>query len=156
VNGSQGELLVRQPQARGIGLLSGNYRYQWELNFREDVPLDMRVALGAGQSTLDLGELSLTAFDLSVGAGDCTVDLAGDWDRDLTATISGGVGRLGVRLPAGVGVRVTVKGGLGEVNAAGLQRDGNAYVNDAYGVSNVTLTVDIEGGVGEVDLSVGG
>jgi hypothetical protein len=156
VNGSRGELLVRQPEAREIGQLSGDYRYEWELDFREDVPLDIRVALGAGQSTLDLGELTLTAFALDAGVGDCTLDLTGDWDRDLNATISAGVGRLGVQLPQDVGVRVTVSGGLGEVNAAGLQRDGDAYVNEAYGTSDVTLTLEIEGGVGEVDLAVGG
>lgn len=156
VDGNQGDLLVRQPEAREIGRLSGGYRYQWELNFREDIPLDMRVALGAGQSTLDLGELTLTAFDLDAGVGDCTLDLTGDWDRDLEATVSAGVGRLGVQLPEDVGARVTVAGGLGAVNATGLQRDGDAYVNEAYGTSDVTLTIDIEGGVGEVDLSVGG
>jgi hypothetical protein len=156
VDGTQGDLTVRQPKAREIGRLSGNYRYEWEINFREDVPLDMRVALGAGQSTLSLGELSLTGFDLDAGVGDCTLDLTGDWERDLTATISAGVGRLGVQLPEDVGARVTVAGGLGEINAPGLGRDGDAYVNDAYGTSDVTLTLDIEGGVGEVDLFVGG
>jgi hypothetical protein len=156
VNGNQGNLTVRQPEAREIGRLPGEYRYEWEINFREDVALDMRVALGAGQSTLDLGELSLTAFDLDAGAGECTLDLTGDWERDLEADISAGVGRLDIQLPENAGARVTVSGGLGQVNAAGLQRDGDAYVNDAYGTSDVTLTIDIEGGVGEVDLSVGG
>ena len=49
-------------------------------------------------------------------------------------------------------MRVDVAGGLGEVQAEGLSRDGDAYVNDAYGKSEATLNVDIEGGVGLIRL----
>jgi hypothetical protein len=38
--------------------------------------------------------------------------------------------------------------------AEGLSRDGDAYVNDAYGESEATLNVDIEGGVGLIRLEV--
>jgi hypothetical protein len=46
------------------------------------------------------------------------------------------------------------KGGLGEINTEDLQREGEAYVNDAYGDSDVTLDVDIRGGVGQINLEV--
>jgi hypothetical protein len=36
------------------------------------------------------------------------------------------------------------------VTAAGLLR----YVNDAYGESDVTLRVDVKGGVGEINLEI--
>src|SRR3712207_7453120 len=36
----------------------------------------------------------------------------------------------------------------------GLQKVGNAYVNDAYGESEVTLRVDIQGGIGQINLEV--
>ena len=41
------------------------------------------------------------------------------------------------------------------VNAPGFQRDGNAYVNSAYGKSPVTLTLDIQGGIGTINLESG-
>jgi hypothetical protein len=53
-----------------------------------------------------------------------------------------------------VGVRVEAQGGLGEINAKSLQKEGEAYVNDAYGDSEVTLDVDIQGGVGQINLEV--
>jgi hypothetical protein len=59
-----------------------------------------------------------------------------------------------VQLPSKVGVRVEVKGRLGKINAEGLQREGEAYINDAYGDSDVTLDVDIQGGVGRINLEV--
>jgi hypothetical protein len=49
---------------------------------------------------------------------------------------------------------VDVEGGLGNVNASGLKKDGSTYVNDAYDDSEVTLRIDIEGGVGNVNLEL--
>jgi hypothetical protein len=53
-----------------------------------------------------------------------------------------------------VGVRVQAEGGLGKINAGGFQREGKAYVNDAYSDSDVTLNVDVRGGVGTINLEV--
>ncbi|MGH9677802.1 MAG: hypothetical protein ACRD36_11930, partial [Candidatus Acidiferrum sp.] len=55
-----------------------------------------------------------------------------------------------------VGVRVTVQGGLGSVNAPDFKRDGDDYVNDAYGKSGVTVEVHVTGGIGEVYLELVG
>jgi hypothetical protein len=38
------------------------------------------------------------------------------------------------------------------VNAEGLQQRGEAFVNDAYGDSEVTLEVNVEGGLGQINL----
>lgn len=40
------------------------------------------------------------------------------------------------------------------IDAPDLTRDGDAYVNDAYGVSGVTLRIDIEPAVAEVNLEL--
>jgi hypothetical protein len=89
-----------------------------------------------------------------MGAGKTTVDLTGDYARNFDASIKGGVGEATVLLPSEVGVRARAEGGLGKINAKGLQREGNSYVNDAYGNSDVTLDVDVQGGVGEINLKV--
>jgi hypothetical protein len=57
-------------------------------------------------------------------------------------------------LPSEVGARVSAEGGLGKINAEGLRREDNSYVNDVYGDSEITLDVDIQGGVGEITLEV--
>jgi hypothetical protein len=115
----------------------------------------MSVELGAGRAELTLGKLSLNKLDLRMGAGETIVDLTGDWKNDLAAEIRGGVGRATVRLPRDVGVRVTAAGGIGAINAHDLRKEGDAYVNDAYRKSPVTLRVDVEGGVGEINLELG-
>jgi hypothetical protein len=153
VTGDAGELSVEQGSGEDVPV-GGEVRNEWDLRLNDDVPIDLNVEMGAGESDLDLDSLTLTGLDLQMGAGKTTVDLTGDYDRDLSATIEGGVGEATVRLPSAVGVKVNAEGGLGTINAQGLQREGDAYVNDAYGDSDVTLDVDVRGGVGRINLEV--
>jgi hypothetical protein len=153
VSGETGELTVRQGSDGGIRL-GGDARNEWDIRLNDEVPTNLSVQMGAGESDLDLDDLTLTALDLEMGAGRTMIDLTGDYDRDLVVSIQGGVGQATVQLPSEVGVRVEAQGGLGEINAEGLQKEGEAYVNDAYGDSEVSLDVDIQGGVGQINLEV--
>jgi hypothetical protein len=51
-------------------------------------------------------------------------------------------------------VRVNAGTRLGRVNAEGLRKEGEAFVNGAYGDSEATLEVDVSGGVGQINLKV--
>ncbi len=57
-------------------------------------------------------------------------------------------------MPSEVGVRVRAENGLGKIYAEGFQREGVAYVNDAYGGSDVSLSIDVRGVVGSGNLEV--
>jgi hypothetical protein len=153
VGGEKGELTVEQGSGDD-GRLGGGARNEWDLRFNDDVPTDLVVEMGAGESDLDLDSLTLTGLDLQVGAGETTVDLTGDYAEGFEASIEGGVGEATVLVPSKVGVRVRAEGGLGKINAEGFQREGEAYVNDAYGDSDVSLNVDVRGGVGSINLEV--
>jgi hypothetical protein len=153
VNGQKGELLVKQGGANS-GSLGAKARNEWDINFNEEVPTDLLVKMGAGESELDLDSLTLKGVDLQMGAGKSTVDLTGDYAQSFDATIEGGVGEVTVMLPSGVGVKAKAQGGLGKINAEGLKKVGDSYVNDAYGESDVTLDVDVQGGVGQINLEV--
>jgi hypothetical protein len=153
VTGDEGRLEVRQPDVDSVSALE-SYRYEWDLRLNDQVPMDLHVALGAGEGTLEVGDLTLSRLDVEVGAGQGTLDLTGDRTSDLDVSVEAGVGELTVRLPREVGVRVEVDGGLGEVNADDLSVEDGAYVNDAYGTSEPTINVDIAGGVGRVTLEL--
>jgi hypothetical protein len=57
-----------------------------------------------------------------------------------------------IRLPKNVGVTAHASGGIGAVRAEGLHEDGREYTNDAYGKTPHKITVDVEGGIGEIEL----
>jgi hypothetical protein len=151
VSGGEGELVVKQGSANS-GSLDGKARNEWDISLNEEVPTDLVVKMGAGESDLDLDSLTLKGVDLKMGAGKSTVDLTGDYAKGFEASIQGGVGEATVLLPSGVGVKAKAEGGLGKINAKGLKKVGNSYVNAAYGESDVTLNVDVKGGVGEINL----
>jgi hypothetical protein len=152
VSEGQGRLTIRQ---RGSASGRGSGHNKWDLHLSDKVPLELKVDQGAGRATLTLGGLSLSRLDVDLGAGETIVDLTGDWKNDLTANIDGGVGKATIRLPGDVGVRATAHGGIGAINVHGLIKEGDAYVNEAYGKSPVTVKVKVEGGVGEINLELG-
>jgi hypothetical protein len=88
-----------------------------------------------------------------MGVGEVALDLRGPHASGFPVKIDGGVGSAKLLLPSEVGVQVKVDGGLGSVNPRGLEkRSKGVYVNDAYGRSPVTIEVDIDAGIGSLDL----
>src|SRR5215212_1932405 len=153
VSGKKGELVVEQGSANG-GDLSGGARNEWDISMNDEVPTDVVVQMGAGESDLDLDSLTLTGVDLKIGAGKTTVDLSGDYTQSFDASIQGGVGEATVLLPSEVGVKAKAAGGLGKINAEGLKKVGDSYVNEAYGESDTNFSVDVKGGVRQINLKV--
>ena len=153
VSGDEGELVVKQGGTKGSNL-TGKARNEWEIRLNDELPTDLVVQMGAGESDLDLDSLTVTGLKLQMGAGKTTVDLTGDYAQSFNSSIQGGVGEATVELPSEVGVKAKAQGGLGKINAEGLKKVGDSYVNDAYGESDVTLNVNVQGGVGEINLEV--
>jgi hypothetical protein len=154
MSGDEGELVVRQGGSEDSNL-TDEARNEWDIRLNDEMPTDLVVQMGAGESDLDLDSLTLEGLKLQMGAGRTTVDLTGDYAQSFKSTIQGGVGEATVELPSGVGVKAKAQGGLGKIDAGeGLKRVGDAYVNDAYGESDVTLNVNVKGGVGAINLEV--
>ena len=153
VSGDTGELSVEQGSGQDVRP-GGNARNEWDVLFSDEMPTDLRVQMGAGESSLDLDSLTLTGLDLQMGAGKTTVDLTGDYTSDFDASIQGGVGEATVLLPSEVGIKAKAEGGIGRIDAKGLKKEGDSYVNEAYGSSDVTLEIDVQGGIGQINLEV--
>ncbi len=149
VSSGGGELEVTQP---GKKFHFGPTHNAWDLRFANNIPMELKVEMGAGRSELKVGDLSLTRLGINMGAGEVTADLTGDWKKDLDAEIHGGVGHAVIRLPENVGVRVHATGGIGSISSGGLKREGDEYVNEMYGKSPVTLRLDVSGGIGNIEL----
>jgi N-terminal domain of toast_rack, DUF2154/Domain of unknown function (DUF5668) len=124
----------------------------WNLRFSNKVPLSLKVEMGAGEGHFKLRDLQVTDLNLQMGAGHVDVDLTGERKSDLDADIEGGVGQATIRLPRNVGVVANASGGIGAISAHGFKRDGDDYVNDAYGKTPATIHLKVQGGVGQVSL----
>lgn len=149
VTGEHGQLTVTGEA--NIGPF-GNTENDWHMRFGGDVPMDVSLNIGAGESYLRLGGLNIQHLAVHMGAGRLDLDLTGPRKSNLDADVEGGVGSATIRLPKDVGVRVNASGGIGAVNADGLRREGGMYENDAYGKTPTAIDMTIHGGVGEINL----
>jgi hypothetical protein len=124
----------------------------WDLDFSDEVPLDLRVEMGAGQGTLKLRGVDVTNVELHAGVGQVVLDLTGPRKSDLSVSVKGGIGQVTVRLPKDVGVTAHAAGGIGAIRAEGLQKNDGDYTNDVYGKTPHKISLDVQGGIGEIEL----
>lgn len=150
VSGDHGQLEITQEKVR---LHFGSTHNDWRLHFGGSEPLDLTLNMGAGQSDIDLRELNVSRLDVHIGAGQMTLDLGGPRKANLTGDIEGGVGSATIHLPKDVGVRVHASGGIGSVSTDGLTRNGDDYVNAAFGKTPVSIDLTVQGGVGQIVLT---
>ena len=149
VSGGKGILDVNQDSGHANFGPSDNI---WDLNFTNDVPLELRLDMGAGQGNLKLRDMDVTNVELHIGAGQVVLDLTGPRRADLNVSVKGGVGQATIRLPKDVGVAAHATGGIGSIRAEGLHENGGEYRNDAYGKAPHTIKLDVQGGIGEIEL----
>ena len=64
VDGDEGRLTIKQPDSNIDGIPNNGIEYEWRLDVADDVPLEMEVSLGAGESNLDLQGLQLERLNV--------------------------------------------------------------------------------------------
>ncbi|MFP4396379.1 MAG: toast rack family protein [Anaerolineales bacterium] len=175
VNDNRGRLTIQQPNTDEF-TVGGNLRYEWDLRFRDDAPLMLRIQCGAGDSELNLsaldiprldmklgagnanvdfsGNTSLERLEFDLGAGDLNLDLTGNWERNVDVHIQGGIGKTNLRLPKDIGVRIDVTQGIGDIETSGLEKRGGDYVNAAYEDADEVIEITIQAGIGAIKMEV--
>lgn len=128
------------------------------LVFHEANPIPMstlRLTAGTGKCVAaGLGNANFDRLVVFGGVGALDLDFGGAWTRGALAEVRAGAGKITLRVPATIGVRVVFSSSpLSVVETTGftVQTD-NVYTNAAYGVAPVTLTINITAGVGAMTL----
>ena len=94
-------------------------------------------------------------FDFIGGAGDLTLDFAGDWGKTTapTADIKVGVGTLRLELPREMGVEVQMTRFLASFANAGLEKRGEDYYSSNWDTAKVRLHIDIAAALGNIEVA---
>ena len=126
-----------------------------ELSFSELNPVEMslfRYETGASDVKMTgLSNANFSAFSLTAGAGDYTLDFSGDLQRDATATIEAGLSNIIIVVPEGVNAVVKMQTGASNVNVgSGWSQNGDSYTQDGEGP---TLTIIVEIGAGNLTIT---
>lgn len=141
ISDTHGTLAVAQ-SGRNRGPSPGS-RYQANLRLGADLPLDLTIDTHSVTSTLQLGGLPLQRAEISVTQGRSVIDLRGAWRQNTDLIITNDLGDITLRLPRDVGVRVKGNQARDIAAASDLLVRGSVYTNAAYGVSPISLYVDV-------------
>jgi hypothetical protein len=147
--GTRGDLVISQPDnATGIG----DTENRWEVRLNDNVAVDISGKLGAGEARMDLGSLNLRGIDVQMGAGELKLDLRGSPRRSYDVRVEGGVGEATIYLPRDVGISAHAEGGIGDIHTTGLEERSGRWINPGHENSQVTIRLDVKGGVGQINL----
>jgi hypothetical protein len=148
----RGEMELGGLALHSLEVSDGASDVQLEFSQVNSVPMDtLRYQTGA--SSVDLLGLANANFERMVfrgGAGEYSLDFSGDLQRDADVTIESGISSVTVIVPEGVSARVSLQGGLTNVDVSGAwERSGGAYSMAGDGP---TITIDVEMGAGNLEL----
>lgn len=113
--------------------------------------------LTAGTGTViatQLGNLNFDQLSFIGGTGGADLDLSGTWTRSALADIKAGAGKVTVRTPAGVGVRLSFSGTpVSDLSTVGFtEQSENVFVNADYGNVPLTLTLNVAVAAGNITV----
>ena len=152
VEASTGTLSVRQPENSNTKIFD-NVKNTWDVRIAKGIPTDLHLTLGVGRTSVDLRGVDVTALAVDSGIGETTLDLSGARTTGFTGRIDAGVGKLTLRLPRGVGARVTGGAdGLGDFTADGISVNSDSWVNDAWSGTGPKIDIALNRGIGEVAI----
>jgi hypothetical protein len=86
-----------------------------QLALAREIPIGLRVSMGAAQSRLDLSKLKLSQLEVETGASSTWIRLP-EAGGATTARLSAGAASIEVELPEGVAAQVRHDGGLSTVD----------------------------------------
>ena len=139
VSGGAGRLTVSNRDNINV-IPTGEVKSEWDLQFADDVPLEMDINLGLGDSNLDLSDLTVTSLEVSAGAGKLDLNV-GNQTLDR------------LKIDAGLGdVNVDVAGG--SIGRLDYQSGAGSTRIDLRGAWDDDLVATIEGGLGDLTVIV--
>ena len=132
---------------------SSKSSYKWEVRLNDKKPLEVVTHLGAGQAHLNLGTLNLRGVEVHMGVGQVDVDLRGNPSKDYNVEVHGGIGQATIHVPSTVGIIANASGGIGHIEAHGLESRNGRWINAGHENAPVTIHLDIKGGIGNITLT---
>ena len=132
--------------------MSGNLSpdYTWDLELTGQIPLDLSVAMGAGDQKLDLSGLKLSGLKVDLAAGKVEIILPAT--SSFSAEIENAVGDVTIIIPSGVEVVIEVDNALSVVQSgSGIIKSDDIYTTGGGG-AEFRITLRISQAVGTIIL----
>jgi len=125
--------------------------WRWDIGLTTEIPLDLRVAVGAGRTVLDLDGILLSDLRVEMGVGQTIITLPDE--GSYNANIDGAIGEMTLIVPKGVGVRVQADTAIVGVNVPSsfFQRNG-VYYSSNYDSSDSKVDIQWDLAIGALNI----
>jgi hypothetical protein len=140
----------------GWGWWGWRHGRRWDARLTGDIPLKLRLQVGACNADLDLSDLKVTDLALETGAADTRIRMPRQ--AGLTrARVKAGAASVKISVPDGVAARITSAVAIGsfDVDTRRFPRSAAAsgYESPDYVTAADKIDLSVEGGVGSVSVS---
>lgn len=107
-------------------------------------------------SVFGLGNLAAKRIDINIGLGSADIDFSGDRIYDMDVNVDVGLGSLDMILPKKANIKIYVDSSfLSSVDIYGLkQKKNKLWVSPNWKSSYPTITMDVNVGIGSVDIVI--
>jgi len=168
--GDEGFLKIKVKQRKG-SFFWGRKRVRTVVRLPPSVPISLESSFGAGKARMNLSKLRLQLevgvgsinvrklgnancrrLEVNGGVGSITLDFSGKWQRDIFASIAGGIGGIHLIFPRELGVELDASGfGAKKLSSAGFSRvSSGRYVSDNLATAKYRLKGEVEIGLGGI------
>ena len=129
---------------------------RWTIGVTTEVPLDLRVDVGASRTQLDLAGTRLRSLDLHAGASEARVRLPRKAGLSRV-TANAGAASLTFEVPTGVAARIRTRMALGsaQIDQTRFPPTVGGYESPDFASATDRVEIDVQGGVGSLRI-VGG
>lgn len=136
-----------------IWRLPMNTGFYWDMALCPDIPINLDIKTGAGEASLDLERLNISAFRLDTGVGATRVTLPSH-PEVLRVKIKTGIGDLVLIVPTNVAARFNAGVGLGEVkrDRSRFTRVGEFFQTEDFDQANEKIDLEIKTGIGSISI----
>ena len=126
------------------------------LSFSEPNKIDMRrldVRLGAADFAIrNLGNARVSDIRVEGGVGKVILDFGGKLESDVKIDANLALGKLSLRVPRDVGIRVELQRFIAGFDHPGLHKRGDAYYSDNWDDAKVRVRVRAETVLGAIEI----
>lgn len=112
-----------------------------------------RMEVGAADFRIqEIGNLNVERLQVDAGVGDVVLDFTGQWRDDAVVAVNMGLGRLRLRFPRDLGVKLEREAFLTSLDAGGLENRGDAYYSPEWEGAERRITVEVSSALGSVQV----
>ena len=109
---------------------------------------------GVGKLHIEkLGNANIKELTFEGGIGSYELDFSGEYQQDFYGNMELGMGKLILYIPEKIGTRISVdRSFLSSLSIDEAYKDGDVYTNDQWGKSKYSIDLEIETGVGKIEV----